>query len=57
MGFYSAFMVADEVQIDTLSYKEGACCRYTGQCDGGTEYDMQDGNKDDRRYRDHTVFE
>ena len=30
LGFYSAFMVADEVQIDTLSYKEGASA-YTGQ--------------------------
>ena len=44
LGFYSAFMVADEVQIDTLSYKEGAVpVHWT--CDGGTEYDMQDGNK------------
>ena len=44
LGFYSAFMVADEVQIDTLSYKEGATpVHWT--CDGGTEYDMEDGNK------------
>ena len=44
LGFYSAFMVADEVHIDTLSYKEGATpVHWT--CDGGTEYDMQDGNK------------
>ena len=44
LGFYSAFMVADEVQIDTLSYKEGATpVHWT--CDGGTEYDMQEGNK------------
>ena len=44
LGFYSAFMVADEVQIDTLSYKEGATpVHWT--CDGGTEYEMQDGNK------------
>ena len=44
LGFYSAFMVADEVHIDTLSYKEGAApVRWT--CDGGTEYDMQEGNK------------
>ena len=44
LGFYSAFMVADEVQIDTLSYKEGAApVHWT--CDGGTEYDMQEGNK------------
>ena len=44
LGFYSAFMVADEVQIDTLSYKEGATpVHWTSQ--GGTEYEMQDGNK------------
>ena len=44
LGFYSAFMVADEVHIDTLSYKEGAVpVHWT--CDGGTEYDIQDGNK------------
>ena len=44
LGFYSAFMVADEVQIDTLSYKKGATpVHWT--CDGGTEYEMQDGNK------------
>ncbi len=45
LGFYSAFMVADEVQIDTLSYKEGATpVHWT--CDGGTEYDMEDGVKE-----------
>ena len=44
LGFYSAFMVADEVHIDTLSYKEGATpVHWT--CDGGTEYDLTDGNK------------
>ena len=44
LGFYSAFMVADEVHIDTLSYTEGAQpVHWT--CDGGTEYDMQEGNK------------
>ena len=44
LGFYSAFMVADEVQIDTLSYKEGAApVHWSSQ--GGTEYEMQDGNK------------
>ena len=44
LGFYSAFMVADEVHIDTLSYKEGAApVHWT--CDGGTDYDMQEGNK------------
>ena len=45
LGFYSAFMVADEVHIDTLSYKEGATpVHWT--CDGGTEYDMEEGTKD-----------
>ena len=44
LGFYSAFMVADEVQIDTLSYKEGAAPVHWS-CDGGTEFDMTDGNK------------
>ena len=44
LGFYSAFMVADEVHIDTLSYKEGAApVHWASQ--GGTEYEMQDGNK------------
>ena len=44
LGFYSAFMVADEVQIDTLSYKEGAApVHWASQ--GGTEYEMQDGSK------------
>ena len=44
LGFYSAFMVADEVHIDTLSYKEGAApVHWT--CDGGTEYELQEGNK------------
>ncbi len=44
LGFYSAFMVADEVQIDTLSYKEGAAPVHWS-CDGGTEFDMAEGNK------------
>lgn len=44
LGFYSAFMVAEEVHIDTLSYKEGAVpVHWT--CDGGTEYDMEEGSK------------
>ena len=45
LGFYSAFMVADEVQIDTLSYKEGAVPVHWVS-DGGTEYEMEDGNKE-----------
>ena len=44
LGFYSAFMVADEVHIDTLSYKEGAKPVHW-ECDGGTEYDMKEGDK------------
>ena len=42
LGFYSAFMVADKVTIDTLSFKEGAKAVHW-ECDGGTEYDMSDG--------------
>lgn len=44
LGFYSAFMVADEVHIDTLSYKEGAKAVHW-ECDGGTEFDMVEGDK------------
>ncbi len=44
LGFYSAFMVADEVHIDTLSYKEGAKPVHW-ECDGGTEFTMEDGDK------------
>ena len=44
LGFYSAFMVADEVEINTLSYKEGAKAVHW-ICDGGTEYEMEDGDK------------
>ena len=45
LGFYSAFMVADRVTIDTLSYKDGASAVHWS-CDGGTEFDMADGTKD-----------
>ena len=45
LGFYSAFMVADEVTIDTLSYKEGATAVHWAS-DGGTEFDMSDGTKE-----------
>lgn len=44
LGFYSAFMVADEVHIDTLSWQEGAKPVHW-ECDGGTEFDMKEGNK------------
>ena len=45
LGFYSAFMVADQVTIDTLSYKDGATA-VRWSCDGGTEFDMADGTKE-----------
>ena len=44
LGFYSAFMVADEVHIDTLSYKDGAKAVHW-VCDGGTEFEMTEGDK------------
>ena len=45
LGFYSAFMVADEVHIDTLSYKDGAKAVHW-ECDGGTEFTMDDGDRE-----------
>jgi molecular chaperone HtpG len=47
LGFYSAFMVADKVTIDTLSYKEGASPVHW-ECDGGTEYSMEEGTRTER---------
>ena len=44
LGFYSAFMVADEVHIDTLSYQNDATAVHWVS-EGGTEYEMQEGNK------------
>ena len=44
LGFYSAFMVADRVYIDSLSYKEGAAPVHW-ECDGGTEFDMEEGSR------------
>ena len=44
LGFYSAFMVADAVHIDTLSYQKDATAIHW-ECDGGTEFDMSDGSK------------
>ena len=44
LGFYSAFMVADEVHIDTLSYKADAKPVHW-ECDGGTEFSMEEGDK------------
>ena len=47
LGFYSAFMVADKVTIETLSWKEGAkAVKWT--CDGSPEYDMEESDKPDR---------
>lgn len=47
LGFYSAFMVSERVQIDTLSYQEGATAvRWIS--DGGTEFEMSDSDKTDR---------
>lgn len=47
LGFYSAFMVADKVEIQTLSYQEGAePARWT--CDGSTEFEISEGNKTTR---------
>ncbi len=45
LGFYSAFMVADRVMIDTLSYKDGAKAVHW-ESDGGTEFEMTDGEKE-----------
>ena len=44
LGFYSAFMVADAVHIDTLSYKKDAVPVHW-ECDGGTEFFMTDGDR------------
>ena len=44
LGFYSAFMVADAVHIDTLSYQNGAQAVHW-ECDGGTEFDMKEGTR------------
>ena len=46
LGFYSAFMVADEVHIDTLSYAEGAEAVHW-ECDGGTQFSMKTGEREE----------
>jgi len=46
LGFYSVFMVADQVEIDTLSYKDGAKAVHWN-CNGGTDFELTDGNKTD----------
>ena len=45
LGFYSAFMVADTVEIDSLSCQEGATAVHW-VCDGGTQYQMDEGDYD-----------
>ena len=45
LGFYTAFMVADEVHIDTLSWQKDAKPVHWA-CDGGTEFDMEEGSWD-----------
>ena len=45
LGFYSAFMVADAVHIDTLSWQKDATSVHW-ECDGGTEFDMSEGSWD-----------
>ncbi|MBS5063859.1 MAG: molecular chaperone HtpG [Hungatella hathewayi] len=45
LGFYSAFMVADRVTIDTLSFQEGAAPVHW-ESEGGTEFEMGDGTKE-----------
>ena len=44
LGFYSVFMVADEVHIDTLSWQKDAKPVHW-ECDGGTEYSIDEGNR------------
>lgn len=47
LGFYSAFMVADSVEIDSLSYQNGAkAAKWT--CDGSMEFDLTDGDRTER---------
>lgn len=47
LGFYSAFMVADKVSIESLSYKDGSKAIYW-ESNGGNEFEMKDSNKDTR---------
>ncbi|HEU4861264.1 MAG TPA: molecular chaperone HtpG, partial [Chitinophagaceae bacterium] len=47
LGFYSAFMVADKVEIQTLSYQDGAAPA-CWTCDGSTEFEITDGNRTER---------
>ena len=47
VGFYSSFMVADKVTIDTLSFQDGAAPVHW-ECDGGTEFSMEEGDREER---------
>jgi molecular chaperone HtpG len=47
LGFYSAYMVADKVELQTLSYKEGAKPAFWS-CDGSSEYTLEEGSRKER---------
>jgi len=47
LGFYSAFMVADKVEIDSLSYREGSSAAHW-LSDGGSEYELSAGSRQER---------
>lgn len=47
LGFYSAFMVSDSVEIDSLSYRDGAVAA-KWVCDGSMEYEISDGERQER---------
>ena len=47
LGFYSAFMVADKVEIDSLSYQPGAVAAHWS-CEGGIDYEMTEGSRQSR---------
>ncbi len=55
LGFYSAFMVAEKVEIDTLSYKEGAE-PVLWSCDGGTEFELDMGTRKARGTENYTFL-
>src|SRR5688500_4605518 len=47
LGFYSAFMVAERVEIETLSYQDGAEPAHW-ECDGSTEFELSEGSRKER---------
>ena len=55
-GFYSAFMVADRVTIDTFSYQKDANGSSLWDCEGGTEYDMRESDKADPSAQKITLY-